>query len=60
MLSTDQRLTLRYKEMFGLNNIDNTSGNTTFQGDIYVTNRFDIFGNSIVMKNVSVNSLLYP
>ena len=58
MLSTDQRLTLRYKEMFGLNNIDNTLGNTTFQGDIYVTNRFDIFGNSIVMKNVSVNSLL--
>lgn len=59
MLTTDQQLTLTYKQMFGLNNIDNTSGNTTFQGDIYVTNRFDVFGNSLILNDTSCNSFLY-
>jgi UDP-3-O-[3-hydroxymyristoyl] glucosamine N-acyltransferase len=59
MLTTDQRLTQTYKEMFGLNNIDNTSGNTTLQGDVYVANRFDVFGNSIIMQDASCNSFLY-
>jgi UDP-3-O-[3-hydroxymyristoyl] glucosamine N-acyltransferase len=59
MLTTDQRLTQTYKEMFGLDNIDNTSGNTTLQGDVYVANRFDVFGNSVIMQDASCNSFLY-
>jgi len=59
MLTTDQRLTQTYKKMFGLDNIDNTSGNTTLQGDVYVANRFDVFGNSVIMQDASCNSFLY-
>jgi hypothetical protein len=58
MLTTDQQLTLTYKQMFGLNNIDNTLGNTTFQGNIYVTNKLDVFGNSLILNDTSCNSFL--
>ena len=39
-LTTDDRLTLVYKTMFGLNNIDNTSGNTTLQGQSFINSHF--------------------
>ena len=58
MLTTDQQLTLTYKQMFGLNNIDNTLGNTTFQGNIYVVNKLDVFGNSLILNDTSCNSFL--
>jgi hypothetical protein len=45
-LTTDQRLILEYKTMFGLDNIDNTSGNTTLQGDVNIASNLYVFNNS--------------
>jgi hypothetical protein len=58
-LTTDERLTSVYKNMFGLDNIDNTSGNTTLQGDVIVTSSFDIIKDSILVQNTTLLSTLY-
>jgi UDP-3-O-[3-hydroxymyristoyl] glucosamine N-acyltransferase len=58
-LSTDDRLTLMYKTMFGVNNIDNTSGNTTFQGNTNVALHLDVFKNGLFVNNTTISSSLY-
>ena len=61
-LSTDDRLTLIYKEMIGLSNIDNTSGNTIFQqninflGPAYIYKSLNLSKDTTAISNIYISS----